>query len=332
LADSTNLIIISGGSDEFAFTKGGSTSSLDKYETEALLNYAATGNNVFIAADNFSRLLIDTLQVNLNYEGNFSIRDTIKYSYCFYNNTEINIPSRHIKYVLDSIKYEKATVLATCNHWPVLAQFPFGKGNFYLSTTPKLFSNYFLLKDDNPGLNNYKIAEQSFKLLPQQITYWDEHYKYKIEDPLAKKGPLHYILSERALKWAMYTTIVALFIFMLFKSKRLQSIIPVVESEKNLDVDFATTIGTLYFNEGNHADLAKKKIAYWKEYIRMRYNISTKKLDEPFKQQLGKKSNLNENEISELVNTANTLTHASSIDKTHLINFNKLLERFYGNS
>jgi len=328
LAESTNYISISGDSN-LNFSKASSGTYIDQYETEVLLDYASNGNQVFIASNIFSHLLSDTLGFETKYFQNFSFNGNSSQNYCYTHNIESQLPAQYFNYVLDSIKNETVEIYATLNEEPVLAKFPFGRGNFYISTTPKLYSNYFLLKEDSLNVNNYQIAEHTFNLLPPQITYWDEHYKFRVEDPMAQKGPLYYVLSVRALKWAMYTALFAMLIFMLFKSKRLQSIIPVVEPEKNLDVDFATTIGTLYYNAGNHADLAQKKITFWKEYVRNRYNIPTKILDEPFKKLLHQKSSIPKVEIDQLVNTANKLNTAKSIDKSHLINFNKMLEQFY---
>lgn len=328
LAENTNYISISGDTN-LSFSKAGSSTYIDQYETEVLLDYAAQGNHVFIASNIFSPLLIDTLDFEVKYFQSFSIDGNRSQSYCYNHLIESKLSSQYFNYVLDSIKNDGAEVYATLNEEPVLAKFPFGKGSFYISTTPKLYSNYFLLKEDSLNVNNYQIAESTFNLLPPQITFWDEHYKFRVEDPMQKKGPLYYVLSVRALKWAMYTALFAMLIFMLFKSKRLQSIIPVVEPEKNLDVDFATTIGTLYYNAGNHADLAQKKITFWKEYVRNRYNIPTKILDEPFKKLLHQKSSIPKAEIDQLVNTTNKLNTAKSIDKSHLIDFNKMLEQFY---
>jgi len=330
LAENTNYISISQG-EFFRLNKSASSTHIDKYEMKVFLEYAAQGNQVFLASNLFSRLLEDTLGFETRYFNDFTFNGDESQNYCFNHLLETQITQQYFNYVLDSIKNDKAEIYATLNDAPVLVKFPFGKGNFYISTTPKLYSNYFLLKKDSLNINNYQIAEHTFNLLPSRITYWDEHYKFKIEDPMDQKGPLHYVLSVKALKWAIYTALFSLLIFMLFKSKRLQSIIPVVEPEKNLDVDFATTIGTLYYNEGNHADLAKKKIIYWKEYVRNRYNIPTKIMDKRFKQLLQQKSLMSENEVNRLVDTAIKLNNATSIDQKHLINLNNLLEQFYKN-
>jgi len=329
LANNSNYITITSGNG-FGFSKGAVSMYMDQYETEVLLEHIAKGNIAFLASDLFPILLKDTLQFKTEYFDGFSFEDgQIDNIYCYNNLLQTKVSDQYFNKVIDSIKNDAAEIIASLNDKPVLVKFPFGAGSFYISTTPKIYSNYFLLKEDSLNINNYQIAEHTFNLLPNRITYWDEHYKFKVEDPLQQKSFLYYILSERSLKWALYTAFFSMLIFMLFKSKRLQSIIPVVKPETNLDVDFATTIGTLYYNEGNHADLAKKKILYWKEYVRNRYNISTKQMDDRFKKQLQLKSNIQQQTIDELVNTANLINNAQAIDTNFLTKFNTMLEDFY---
>ncbi len=325
--ENTNLLIINASSNN-SFGTGSYT--MDEYEVEVLLEYVSRGNNALLISNSFNSTLEDTLDFNTIYFGSiYAFRDTILNEFCFDNDLAIDIPSKYQETIISEAKYQGTEELAYLDGQPVLVKIPFEKGNFYISSTPKLFSNYFMLKQDNDNSENHKIAEAILNYLPNQLTYWDEYYKIKEGKELASQSPLRYVLSEAPLKWAIYTSLLALLIFTLVKSKRLQSAIPIVEPEKNLDIDFAKTIGALYFNEGNHLDLAKKKVVFWKEHLRTRYNIDTKILDEKLKAQLRLKTRVDENVIDKLVNAAEPLDRVKSISKDHLVMLNGLIEDFY---
>ncbi|MEH6681579.1 MAG: hypothetical protein V7724_13600 [Sediminicola sp.] len=62
-------------------------------------------------------------------------------------------------------------------------------------------------------------------------------------------------------------------LFVLFKGKRQQRIIPVWHPLENASVNFAQTVGSLYYQHRNPSDLIQKKLNYFQEYIRSRYQI-----------------------------------------------------------
>lgn len=86
---------------------------------------------------------------------------------------------------------------------------------------------------------------------------------------------MRYILSEKALKYAWYVLLALLFIFLIFRSRREQRIIPIYKQEENHTVEFAKTISSLYQENGEVKDIISKKIDYFLYKIRKTFLIET---------------------------------------------------------
>lgn len=161
---------------------------------------------------------------------------------------------------------EQSQVLAKTAYGKiVLAWVPWGEGGFYLSSTPLLFTNYFLMQ---PATRPY--AEAALSYLPEQQVLWTEYYHLgRMESPT----PLRFILREPALRWSYYLGMGILFSFVLFSLKRRQRPIPVLEPPANTSLQFAETVARLYYSQGNHKDIANKKILYFQDWLRERYQM-----------------------------------------------------------
>jgi hypothetical protein len=115
---------------------------------------------------------------------------------------------------------------------------------------------------------------------------------------------------------------------MIFEAKRKQRIIPVIRPLPNTTVQFVATIGNLYFQHGDHKNIADKKINFLLEQIRSRYFIPTNKLDDTFILLLAQKSGKPEREVIELFNTVNYISRSSVINVEILIDLNDKIEKF----
>ena len=112
---------------------------------------------------------------------------------------------------------------------------------------------------------------------------------------------MRFILNQPALKWSYYLLVVGLLLFVIFKAKREQRIIPIIKPLENSSVEFAKTVGSLYYQHRDYANLNHKKITYFLTYIRNRYYINTTVLDENFITQLSAKAGKSREETKTLV-------------------------------
>lgn len=312
--------------------------NLDKQDSNALLNYVENGNTVFISSGYFYGNAIDTLNVTLE-------RGYTKFyknpSYNRFTSPSLKQNDRRFEDVVEnsyftSIDTLKTTVLGTLTiesededkTMVTNANFikvPFGENNgtFYLHTNPFAFTNYHLLN------NNEDYAATVLSYLPKQQIIWDNYYK---SGRKVIKSPLRFILTNQALKWAFYLALLALILFIIFRGKRTQRIIPVLTPLQNTTVAFTQTIGDLYYQHGDFTIIVEKKIEYFLEYIRTKYYLNTNELNEPFISKLALKSTNTNEESKTIIDYIIYLKSKSQHNEQDLMKLNQLIEKFTKNT
>jgi hypothetical protein len=243
------------------------------------------------------------------------------------------IPSYHL---CDDIGMEVlgGTVDSTFN----FIRLPYGNGHFYFHTTPLAFTNLHLLEEE---LLVY--SEKVFSYLEPGPIYWDDYSRTSEfvarqqngSDPWSKRlsanSPLKYILSQPPLAWAWYLLLVLGLLYLIFRGKRKQRVIPILEKNKNTSLEFLSTIGRLYFLRNNHKDLAHQKMRLFLAFVRERYHINTKDLDGTFVKRLAAISEVSEERIDQIVLLSNNMSGGSFVSDATLIDFHKKIDYFYKN-
>ena len=149
---------------------------------------------------------------------------------------------------------------------------------------------------------------------------------------MISRSPFRYIWSQPALKAAWFLFLIGMLFFMLFNAKRRQRIVPIIKKLQNSSVDFAKTIGNLYFQEGEHGNLIDKKIIYFLDKIRFQYLMETAVLDDNFIKKLQHKSGKNLTEIQNIVFIINHRRKNNfETVEADLIELNTAIERFFDN-
>ncbi|MES2616496.1 MAG: DUF4350 domain-containing protein [Bacteroidota bacterium] len=323
---------------------------LNTEEIEELLKFAYSGHQVFIVAEQVPDTLLEVLQ----FYGkpfridNFFLPDV----HTTLNNTSTPYDSFHFRYRHFEQKFDHSVnwnyiseekqlsyyyedvasrylELGRINGKLNFAKFKHGQGEIYLHTNPLLFTNYFLLSDSGFAHANYVFSELQTKNILYDIG--SRNYKPDSKKIATKsKSALSYILSKPALKWAWYLLLTAIVLFFLFKAKREQRVITVIEKRRNSTLSFIDTIAGLYFNHKDHKQMAVIKMQLFTGFIRHKLGLSTTDLSAENIAMIASKANVPLQHTSiifeyyEQVIKANTEIH--DID---LINFNQYIETFY---
>lgn len=314
----------------------------DKQDSETLLKYVEAGNSVFVSSRYMYGVLLDTLNIDIGYgdEGQFFkepalngfinpklkpnerlFEDVIENSYLSSVDTlhAIALGSVNIK---NTSKTTKDSIPE--NHINFI-KVPFGKNNgaFYMHTNPFAFTNYHMLN----GNDAYAATVLSF--LPKHQIIWDNYYK---SGRKVITSPLRFVLQSPALKWAFYITLFSLILFVIFKGKRTQRIIPVVEPLQNATLDFTRTIGDLYYQHGDFTNIINNKIQYFLEQIRSKYYLNTNELNENFISKLAVKSSNKKEDTKGLIDYLVYLKSKNTHTENDLIELNKRIETFTQNT
>ncbi len=225
-------------------------------------------------------------------------------------------------------------------HFSNFAKFPFGDGAFYLHTTPLAFSNMALLKED--GL---EYAEKVLAHLPEGDIYWDENHQ--IEDFISKalnnssnsgnglpdNNPLQFILSQRELSWAWYLTLALALLYVLFRAKRKQKVIPVVQPNKNTSLEFLQSVGTLYFMQNNHRNLILQKMRLFLGFIRQKYSLHISETPEAGTlEKLHQHSEVSLESIQRIFLLFKNTQSSDFVSEKALVSFHQAVEAFYKNA
>jgi hypothetical protein len=290
-----------------------------------LIKYIKEGNDVFIAAEYYGKLLEKKLSIQT--KADFKLNNT---------NTEVRFLSPYlnpknplsIDKGVGGLYFAKfdtlhAVILGeNAQHKANFIKYAFGKGNLYLCANPQFFSNYSLLKTDGA---TYAATALSFLKSSKQIIL-DEYYTQGDE---GDDSPMRLFLSNPALLWAYYIALFSLLIFVLYEIKRRQRIIPVIEPLNNSTLDFVNVVGRVYYEKRNNANIAQKKILYLLTYLRDEHQVKTSKLDDEFIEKLTGKLGLKSKFANELVNYIKYISVQERVSDRELIELNKLIENFY---
>lgn len=309
--------------------------SPDELDLQHLLQMVAAGDNAFIASENFNGPLTDTLSFSTGYRyeplDSLSVEgmkqallgDTSLLHFTaqpLRNTGEFRFARGGMDNYINTFRKDSTEVLAASGrNDPVLLRMQFGKGWIYLCTTPLAFTNYYLLKDDARG-----FMEHAFSLLPDRPVLWDEYYKV---GRAGSSSPLRYILEQPALRWAYWTAIALLLLTVLVYARRRQRAIPVVEAPRNTSRDFADTMGRLYYFRGDHADLARKLSAQFKDEVRRKLRLQNTEWKERTIEEIAKRTGISEAELQHAVRLMDYYNTAEQVSEEQLLTLNKTLDR-----
>ncbi|GEQ85888.1 hypothetical protein ULMS_13960 [Patiriisocius marinistellae] len=316
---------------------------LDEQRFESLRTYVEKGNTAFVSAHYFGYMVTDSLNLDIFTSYSFAEDDIFPHFYS--KNLKTEKPPKFKRGVtysrfesIDTLKTQALGYIETegviesmdehdysINEEEQLDEninyirVPYGDGYFYFHTLPEAFSNYYMLN----GADEYTANVMAF--IDADTVYWDAFIK---DGKKTISSKMRFIFDQAPLKWAYYVTIVGLLIFVIFKGKREQRIIEVIEPLENTSIEFTRTIGNLYYQHKDFGNIIAKKISYFMENIRTQYYLDTNDLSETFIKKLALKSGNSIEETRKAIKTIQVLKGKSFHTEQDLITLNKLIENF----
>jgi hypothetical protein len=203
----------------------------------------------------------------------------------------------------------------------------YGKGKLIMMCEPLLLSNYNLLQKSNKKLveNLYSYFTDSIKNI-QLHEYANRTVEN--ENNQGTKNPLSGLMKYPMWQAAILLSILGVLLYVIFNSKRRQREVPIIPPVINTSVEFAETIGQLYYNKLDHKNIAEKMIAHFLEKIRTIFNIVTNRLDGDFCIRLSKKTGATLEEVQELLKQIDVVKQSDSISESTLVNLYKHIQQF----
>jgi hypothetical protein len=314
-------------------------------ETNAMLEYVKAGNDLFISADYVDKKLLDSIYCKISRKGeiineiNGEMHDTHVGMYFGDDFKQVSFSYYYFPFLNYFTSYDTtfARVLGVNeNNQPDYILLFSGKGRLYLHLAPRIFSNYFLLTNDNYHYFEYVTAYLRFD--PRYI-YWDEYYKNI--SSLRKNNPdsnsnndnkgfstLSVIKRNPSLLWAFYIALAGILLYVIFNIKRKQREIDIVKPNSNTTLAFTETIGKLYYQNLNNRHIADKMITYFYEHIRNKYFINTALVNNEFINSLAGKSGVSQKETEELFTLVTNIREKDNVTDQELLQLNLKIENF----
>ncbi len=347
-----SLPIDTSGASNFIFL--GESAFFDSLDVQQLSTFVAAGNQAFIFSKTIPKILINEIYTNncteeiwQDYDGILlpQGRLTLEHpalqldaAYVF----EYYSPDGDEVYLWNYI--DSAFICNTENSFVPLglvnqqfvnfARLRFGDGYFYFHTNPILFSNFALLKEEGRA-----YANRVLRHLPPGTKYWDtqsrveEYVGRRLNDLDDNRGvsesPLKFILTHRSLAWAWYLGLGAALLYLIFRAKRKQREIPVIEEIRNTSLDFINATGTLYYLQKNHKRLATQKMNLFLGFLRNRYHLDTVTLDTAFVKNLASTAQVEEAVIEKILLLNENIHNTKAISEVTLVAFHEAIENFY---
>lgn len=287
----------------------------DDSTEEMGLGYKCYSNNYYYDGDYFSK---ESLSINASY-------DTV-----YWESGEMFAPA---SYPINSVFCSKELILSS--DYRILATLnekhengsdgdvdtvagirDCGKGKIVVVSMPMLFSNYGILNDT--------IRPLVLRLLSQcsdlPMVRYDPSLMSEMEQDEQEDSPLHYLLANRPLRWALYLALTTVILFVLFSARRRQRVIPVIKPPVNHMMDFVKRIGGIYYKRHDNVDLLIKKYVTFGNELRTKAMINVDDYDQidDELQSLSTRTGIPFKELQQQIYDVWRATNASSINDKRL--------------
>lgn len=320
---------------------------LDEKSTQSLARFIEAGGNAFIASLTPPEQIIGAVYyqecgspVEYSYNHTDSVRLNFLHnglkldhdvSYAFHFGTE-DLPYSW-DYVAESVFCDSTSTIAALgfqdNERINFMRIRVGEGSLYLHSNPLVFTNYFMTKREH-----VTYAAGVFSHLDGRDMIWDEYSKIPLPGGNAYNSPLYFILQQPSLKYAWWLLLCTVLLYVVFGAKRKQRVIPVLETKSNTSLELVNLISRLHFRNGNHLDMAHKKMRYFLYFIRSRYGIHAERFSQLHIQKLAEKAKVRISDV-ELIFSRYYLIEErfkNNIEADRLVDLHDAIDNFYRQS
>ncbi|WP_294081357.1 DUF4350 domain-containing protein [Proteiniphilum sp. UBA5384] len=312
---------------------------IDDALVNKMLHAVRQGSTLFIASDGFTPYLTDTLRTSCEYASlqnsvGFTAkpgeRDSLRLSFSKeeWSGEEYSYSPVFGQYVFLEADTASATALGYMEFqdetkYINFMEFSFGEGKIILHNQPVIFSNFSLLS--NEALQEY--AERVLSYLPDQPVVWFVQSQQHSSN--SGNTPLNVVFEYPALRMTWLVFLYGLIVFMVFTAKRKQRVVPIIKPLQNTTVEFAQTIGNLYFQEGDISDITQEKIIYFMDRVRRTYHIDTQLEGEELANRVCLKSGKDPGLVKEIFFLIKQIRRRGECDKEQLVQLSTLIDQFW---
>ncbi|HEY1045508.1 MAG TPA: DUF4350 domain-containing protein [Bacteroidia bacterium] len=219
--------------------------------------------------------------------------------------------------------------LGTINGLVNFIKIKLGDGHVYINSSPMLMTNY-ALKDEQ----GFQYMNEVLSGVGKDSVIYDigsRKIKKENREDGREDSPLSYILRQKSLKTAWYLLLALAVFFLLFKAKRKQRVIPVLETKKNHSLNFIRTLSSMFFMMSNNREMAQSAMNSFLFFVRNKLHVSTTHIDESLVQKISIKSGVDAAIVSGIFEYYEKIKLAENkkISSKMLIELDNRISHFY---
>jgi hypothetical protein len=322
----------------------GNKFGLQSDEFETVMTKVDQGAHLLLSygslTQNLNQRLFKDVQMSYDFEDSINVyvgnsRFTQYYSY--QNDTLAHIWKGFQQLEpVDSVVRSLSTFMGMSN----FVRIPHGNGFIYLHTTPECFFNYqvqrpdgfrytaFVLNQLPKDRNVYllELGRLSDDPFPQENMDTNEEFPGEKDDSY-----FQFLFQSPSFIAASILTVIGLLLFLIFRSKRMQPVVPYIGKKKNMSLEFAQTITSIYVSKQVPYAVLKLQRKNFYDTVSKHFFIELKKVNadrEKDIEALSQKANIDKEEIRSLLMLLETKMR-SEVDDNYIVEVSKKQRRFY---
>lgn len=237
------------------------------YEFDVIDTYVDSGSTIFMAFDHVTENLYERYfepgAYLWDYTNKFyvALGDTsLLYSAVFQNDT---VQADWYPFEPSSIKDTLYRAFAWGMNYPIAFESDQKKGNLIMHSVPRLFCNYQVITP-----NGFAHASIMLRRIPKdKPVIWMEYGRQVVNQPnnnsldqSQEEGQgnekqdnsyLQFIMKNEALRWAFLYGILVFLLYVLFRAKRREAVLPGVPEKRNMSLAFVDTLSSIYLSRNS---------------------------------------------------------------------------------
>jgi hypothetical protein len=312
---------------------------------KALLDWVEKGNAAFFSTTSIPWFLDTIINYKVDTALFYEFQDSAIISLNPSLDKDSNVYTYYHRYVNDTVDRSWLFYTDSSYYWEIepntnlrslgrlgyghnFFELPYGDGKIYLHLEPILFTNYFLLTDQG-----FDYASKAISVMDEGNIYWAQYhteYKYDNEESSAPaESPLKVIFQDPALSKAWIVFLIGIGLFMLFRSKRQQRVIPMIHYPENTSVAYARALAALYHRSGEPKFLASEMMTMFHNYNRRKYQLEYQPTNEQFAEDLARKATVKPVLIKDILALDRKLVYSDLAKMAEIISLYELLNIYY---
>ena len=318
----------------------GNNFGLQNAEIDTLMKRVHDGADLFMSFNDLTENLYDRLLTGFSFQFDYTAEvnvftDNHKYKMInLFQTDTVACEWRAFGDIDENIPYESRSSFM---EMPNFVKISLGKGHVFLHTTPIMFYNYQIKR-----LHGYKYTEYVLNELPADRDVYllelgrlsDNYGNFDVDE---QDGPgekeddsyLKLIFQNPTLLIALLLTIGGIILFVIFRSKRTQPIVPFIPAKKDMTLAFAETITSIYFAKRNPYGLLQVQRKNFYSTVLKHFFVDLQRREgDRALHVLAEKSDRRFEEIKDLLSRLET-KEASAVNDLYVTEMQKKLHAFY---